>query len=416
MKIGILTYYCVCNFGAQLQTISTIGYLKRNGYDPIVIHWYPKDLEEIYQKRISVEQYQEHILFVERYMPLTRLCRTEEDIIQVVEENNIDAIIIGSDAVLQYIPYARRKVFVRRKLKYMIIKPTDDKSFPNPYWGCFINKLKNKIPIIGFSMSSQNMPYFMLNSEEIRTIRDALHNFTTISTRDEWTKKMIVSLLDDKVPITITPDPVFAFNDNNFLPIIEKKELLEKYSLPKDYILISFQQPWLVSRISFFWIKSLEYLFKRKGLTSVAFAMPEGIKSLGLKSVIDVPIETLDWYYLIKYSKGYIGERMHPIIVCIHNSVPFFCFDHYGTYYDTKIPLFRKYIYSSSKIYDILNRANLLEYTCSYINLIRRSPKYIFNKIINFDKNKCKIFANNYLLEYKKAMEKAILAIKNNIE
>lgn len=31
MKIGILTYHCVPNFGAQLQTISTVGYVKKNG-------------------------------------------------------------------------------------------------------------------------------------------------------------------------------------------------------------------------------------------------------------------------------------------------------------------------------------------------------------------------------------------------
>jgi hypothetical protein len=128
MKIGILTYHCVCNFGAQLQTISTVGYLKRNGYDPIVIHWYPKDLDESYQKRVPGEQYKEHIHFTEQYMPLTRLCRIEEDIIHVVEENKIDAVFIGSDAVFKYIPLACRRAFSRRKLKFIDLEFFSDQE------------------------------------------------------------------------------------------------------------------------------------------------------------------------------------------------------------------------------------------------------------------------------------------------
>ena len=43
MKIGILTYHSVYNFGANLQVLSTVGYLKNNGFEPIVINWIPED-------------------------------------------------------------------------------------------------------------------------------------------------------------------------------------------------------------------------------------------------------------------------------------------------------------------------------------------------------------------------------------
>lgn len=49
MKIGILTYHCVPNFGAQLQALSTVCYLKRAGYEPILLNWYPKDLQVMYE-------------------------------------------------------------------------------------------------------------------------------------------------------------------------------------------------------------------------------------------------------------------------------------------------------------------------------------------------------------------------------
>ena len=48
MRIGVLTYHCPPNFGAQLQAVSTVGYLRRVGHDVIVLNWYAKDLEEMY--------------------------------------------------------------------------------------------------------------------------------------------------------------------------------------------------------------------------------------------------------------------------------------------------------------------------------------------------------------------------------
>ena len=42
MNIGILAYHSACNYGANLQVLSTVGYLKRNGHNPIVINYETK--------------------------------------------------------------------------------------------------------------------------------------------------------------------------------------------------------------------------------------------------------------------------------------------------------------------------------------------------------------------------------------
>lgn len=34
-------------------------------------------------------------------------------------------------------------------------------------------------------------------------------------------------------------------------------------------------------------------------------------------------ITPIEWYALIKYSKGYVGNNMHPIVTSITNGVPF---------------------------------------------------------------------------------------------
>ena len=39
MRIGLLTYHWVANYGANLQALSTYCYLDNNGYNPIIINW-----------------------------------------------------------------------------------------------------------------------------------------------------------------------------------------------------------------------------------------------------------------------------------------------------------------------------------------------------------------------------------------
>ena len=118
MRIGILTYHCVPNFGAQLQATSTVGYLKRMGHEPIVLNWYPKDLEDMYANRVPKEQIEAHNAYTNKYLPITSICRTEEDLVNVIEQNNIDAIIVGSDALFKYVPEKNRRWFSKRKLRF----------------------------------------------------------------------------------------------------------------------------------------------------------------------------------------------------------------------------------------------------------------------------------------------------------
>ena len=144
----------------------------------------------------------------------------------------------------------------------------------------------------------------------------------------------MVKYICGRQDVTVTPDPVFAFNINTSYSVL-KADLLKKYKLPKNYILISFCHDYLscdyVNRI----ITQVE---DATGCSCVSFPMPRKLKEYNTKYSVSLPLPTLDWYYLIKYSQGYIGELMHPIIVSLHNSVPFYCFDQYGTF-KTVIPM-----------------------------------------------------------------------------
>ena len=100
MKIGILTFANVPNFGANLQAFSTICYLRKNGHLPVIIKWEPFDFDARFDDIRNNKQPQEHFRFVQEYLPQTQICRTDEDICCIIDEEKIDAIIIGSDAVL----------------------------------------------------------------------------------------------------------------------------------------------------------------------------------------------------------------------------------------------------------------------------------------------------------------------------
>lgn len=409
MKIGILTYHCVTNFGAQLQTLSTVGYMQKNGHEPIVLNWFPQDLEDFYRKECPVEQYELQYNFAQQNMPVSRLCRTLEELNKEIVRLQLDAIFIGSDALFDYFPQRLRDRFDFRHLKKVSIKVTSNHDVPNPFWGSFNDGIKKKIPYCGFSISSQNAPYYKLNDKEKCELGRLLNNFSLISTRDEWTKNM-VEYISGRTDVSVTPDPVFGFNDN-VEEQVTKAELLNKYGLSENYILISFYGNILSDEYVNSIISLIEF---RTGIKCVSFPMPRRLRRFNTDYTINLPLSPLDWYYLIKYSKGYIGELMHPIIVSLHNSVPFFCFDQYGITKRIIPRLLYKYIKESSKIYDILNRADLLSNQCPYYYSKKLTPSDVVEKFMSFDTNKCKEFAQLQLSRYKHGMERVISSLSIN--
>lgn len=398
MKIGILTYHAVANFGAQLQILSTVSYLKRKKYTPLVINWYPKDLEAIYKNNVSEKQFKAHADFVANLLPATALCRTEEDIIKVIRKEKIEGLIIGSDAVLNYQTFRSRINFSKLRLD----KKQTCRTYPNPFWGNFIIGTDYKIPMVMLSVSSQNSPYHQIHNPLKEKMGKSLLHFDYISVRDDWTQNMITYLTKGKVMPTITPDPVFGFNINE-IPIPSKNEIIKKYNLPDKYILFSFKNNGK-GKITKEWSVTFEKLTAQSGCACIALCMPEGIGfENNFKYKVDTPLNPLDWYALIKYSQGYVGHNMHPIVVAIHNVVPFFSFDHYG------ITKYRYFIdEKSSKIYHILKNANLLAYRCSAAAMFRYkapSPEKVYDCILNFDKKVCEEFSRQYLKQYLNMME-----------
>lgn len=398
MKIGVLTYHWVSNFGANLQTLSTYRYIQKAGHEPVIINWIPVDVEEIYEKNVLECQNAIHKQFAkENFVSVTNVCRNSEQIAKEVDRLGISKVLIGSDAVFTNQPRMARWHLGKKGIIH--VEPKSDSNFPNPFWADFVSYLQNPIKIVAISASAQNMPYHKIwFSKERNEYKNALERFDIISVRDVWTQNMVKFVTKGEIVPDITPDPVFGFEQNvnpDKIDFVHKK-----LSLEEKYVLFS---AWSTINDND-WILELESLFNKKGFVVVGLPKTT-MKSLDspLKYNLKFPLSPMEWYDAIKYSDGYIGELMHPVLVSLHNSVPVYSFDTYG------FTRQRKLDETSSKIFQILNRFDFLSnYYNKKYNAILPTPEEVVEKICLFDKTKCSLMANKMWIEYDEMMKKSI--------
>ena len=171
MKIGILTYYRVANFGANLQAVSTYYYLAKHGHHPILINYAPLDTAVKSMGAGESVQAQVHYKFLDSLsLNETSVCRDSHEVMTAINQWGIEAVIVGSDAVVQHHPFLSRIHRGRRK-PFWIGKKNPDKSFPNPFWGVGIDL---SIPMAMMSVSSQNSQYELFSRKLKERMADAL--------------------------------------------------------------------------------------------------------------------------------------------------------------------------------------------------------------------------------------------------
>lgn len=404
MKIGLLAYHAVCNFGAMLQLLSTYMFLKNHGHEPVIINWVAKDLENYYAQNTPISQIENQLKLRLQLWKETALCRTIKDVANIISNEQIDAVIIGSDAVAQHHPLFERIVFPCRNI-IAINSVTSDVVFPNPFWGIWTDYLDKPVPVALMSAASQDSKYKYISKKLRKQMKERIMAFSYVSVRDVDTQKMFSFITEGQCCPSVTPDPVFAFNQNAASLVPSKVELMKKYGLSGKYMLISFKNEKRCN-VSQTWLNKFQDIAKHHGIQCVSLPFSTSLSAGELESEIALPLNPIDWYALLKYSCGYIGNNMHPIVVCIHNTVPFFSFDNYGTKHANGLFCDS----STSKIRHILKVANLLDCRIASNSLFRRtpSPEHVFNKLQTFDKAKCKNFAQGYLNKYNEMMTKIL--------
>ena len=398
MKIGILAYHAACNYGAFLQLLSTIEFVKKQGDTPRVINWIPKDFRKDYERRSLREVRDLYAKLREEYFPMTRLCETDKQVADIIEEESINAVIIGSDAVLQHHPLCERIHFPCRRIIY-ISHPTSDRMYPNCFWGSFSKHLNSSVPIAVISGSSQDSKYYYIKGKLKSKMEQTVKSFKYISVRDDWTQKMISHLTNGNIIPDITPDPVFALNHNASDLIPSKDYIVKKFHIPDNYIILSFKGAKSVSQA---WIDEFQNIANAQGLACVKLPYADAPAFGDIQYSVGNVITPLEWYALIKYSEGYVGNNMHPIVSAIANGVPFFSFDNYGIKSIKGKPTNGE----SSKIYHILKAAGFLHNRIfvNAENYTEPSVGNVLHDILNFDIKKEQEFAMSYFQKYLKMM------------
>ncbi len=403
MNIGILTYYREINFGANLQALSTYEYLRKKGQNPIFINYRdPKDVERIKCGLQTSAQADCHIQFVDKYIPLqTPYCITAEELKAIISEYKIEAIIIGSDAVMQHHPL-RARIKAGKRKPFYIAQTSIDKTFPNAFWG---EDIPMDIPICMMSVSSQNSEYNLFGKKKCRQMAASLSRIKYIGVRDNWTRSMVAYIMGEDIA-TLTPDPVFAFNQNAGHLVPSREQVLKRYHLPERYVLVSLHSQSLTVGC----LDDLKTLFNKQEISCVALPMPGGIKfSHNFSYEIGIPLDPIDWYALIKYASGYIGSNMHPVVVSLHNAVPCYSIDNWGNtdFWGRKIEN------GSSKVLDILsvfgipqNRSSISKDIC------KTTASEIFRKIQSFPRNMVSLRAAEMLEQYNLTMNNILFTIQ----
>ena len=120
----------------------------------------------------------------------------------------------------------------------------------------------------------------------------------------------------------------------------------------------------------------------------------------------------MDWYAIIRYSSAYIGNNMHPIVVSLHNAIPCYSLDNWGT-----VNFWGKKLHdNSSKVLDILSRYNLADYRCEVENgKCNVSAEEIMEKIKDYPKDRVKLQSQKQLDSYNSMMEEILSIFKSCI-
>lgn len=398
MNIAILTHCCAINFGANLQALSTGLYFRNLGHNVIFLNWNEYAERSEYIKHINAEQKKMHYDFLKSFnLQVTEPLSESEEFVNAIIRNNISLLVIGSDAVLTLM-YTQKKRIVFSKKGLKVVNNPLDYTYPNPFWVPFYKSIISHCRIVLLSPSCQSTNLRNINKNCQKEIKQTLEHYSLLTARDGYTQKMLSHLLnipENKIPIT--PDPVFSLNQNlRGISLPSKDEIISKFNLSDKYFVISSYYA-----LDKFWVQKLTEEANRENYELVALPMPQSNIIESTNKKIALPLNSLDWYCLIKYSSGYIGNNMHPIITCIHNTVPFISLDQHGRSY------FRGLIHTSegSKVQDLLKRLGLESYRYPFWTYNRISPDTIIKKLTTFDYDKCKKAASTMYIKYTNLMQ-----------
>lgn len=226
MKIGILTFHRALNYGAFLQAFATKSFLSCKGYDVEMVDYWPQQHADYVNRRkltasTIIGKAKQIIwyalctpLFVKRKDKMAQLRnryfgigRTPKySIGKKLCHSNYEVVIYGSDQI-----WWNHAVYSK------------EIAFDKTYWGYY---LPDKTKRIAYAPS---MGIIDIREQDKTFIREALTNFSHLSTRETTLRDALIPYTDKDIQVVL--DPVFLPEKEFWLQQIPKRHIQEPYLL-----------------------------------------------------------------------------------------------------------------------------------------------------------------------------------------
>ena len=282
MRIGILTHPQSVNYGGILQCYALYTYLRKIGYEPIVIHreadrsffffFFARSfLIAIHFPRYYTPNKVDRSInlrpFIEKYLERTKPIRSQSQIRRICKDYQLNAVIVGSDQVW-------RKSFA---LKFG--------------YNYFLDFVPEDIKKMSYA-ASLGLSEWEYDLEETAAIKQLLASFSGISVRE----KDAVSLLKNNAGVDAIQhiDPTLLLSADDYSKIASKKLLEESY-------------------VFVYWLGAKEQIFER-----IRILEEEGKKVVSLflrDNQEQISIE--DWLSYIKNADLIITDSFHGCVFSI---------------------------------------------------------------------------------------------------
>lgn len=290
MKVGILTCHSGLNYGANLQLYANVKTLERMGHEVFVYD------NRDYPAGPCRD-------FVSTHMQLTRECRSDEDFRAETLRLGIETVIVGSDAVLWFLPH----------------KKEGHGAYPNPFWLRWAEGLPVRKALV--AGSCMGVMFLKVRGVLRRELCRDLSAFDYIAVRDRWTLMFLRWVGVRKADLVF--DPTSCLPDL-FQP--EKRDLPAELQDAR-YLLLTFSGDENMTT----WVEDLAGKARSAGLKTCFIPHPDRLCEVeGVDVSIMEPLDPLIWLSILGNATAYIGERFHPIVLSAFYRIPFWACDYYS--------------------------------------------------------------------------------------
>lgn len=303
MKIGILTFHSVANFGANIQSSSTYFKLKSLGHDVCILNYKDSMNEQKHKEMAGEEQYELHQNYFETYINQSPVLRNNDDVAEYVKQWQPDLIICGGDAVLLHEHNA-----------------TPDRQCGNPFWLTWMKDIPGPPAACYLSVSSRGSDFSEIPEELRKDIADIFNQIKCFSTRDNWTTRQVQWITGGKQIPFHCPDPAFAFELDVPIP---QEYSAAAVSRKQSYILLQANP----GNLSKKWVNEFRQLAHQRGLEVYSFPTTFGNCKFDLDETISLPLHPLEWYSWIQNAAGCITRLFHGQICSMSAGIPFINID-----------------------------------------------------------------------------------------